>query len=247
MDIPVFTRSKNKQEPKQRLNFITMFANQKGGVGKSTLCLSYATYLTEVKGIRLVVIDADPQHSTYRKWKQDCDDHPNAKPLYNVVTFDDLDNEQETIDFIKDLRKQDYSFIIDTPGNMGLAGLIHLAHAVDVIATPVQYEKLCARSTNAFINFVLDLCDKVSPNELKKIAFIPNMHQKRWGNKEESIFVKQTEEDYSNIGLLLPRIPLSPEMRRLSIYGLTNKQKEIVGPCFEKLCDFTYNQQQSDK
>lgn len=245
MSIPTFTRSKDKPEPK--LNILTMFANQKGGVGKSTLCLSYATYLSEVKGINLVVIDADPQHSTYRKWKQDCDEHPNAEPRFNVVPFDDLDNEQETLDLIKDLRKQDYSFIIDTPGNMAMAGMMHLVHAVDVIAIPMQYEKLCARSTNSFIDFILDVSEKLKSVVHARLAFIPNMFQKRWGNKEESAFVKQTEEDYGKAGEVLPRIPLTPELRRLNVFGLTNKQKEIVGPCFEKFYNFTYNQKQSDK
>lgn len=243
MSIPTFTRSKDKPEPK--LNILTMLANQKGGVGKSTVCLSYATYLTEVKGIKLVVIDADPQHSTYRKWKQDCDDHPNAEPLFNVVTFDDLDNEQETLDLIKDLRKQDYSFIIDTPGNMAMAGMMHLVHAVDVIAIPMQYEKLCARSTNSFIDFILDVSEKLKSGVRARLAFIPNMFQRRWGNKEESKFVRQTEQDYSKAGEVLPRIPSTPEMRRLSVFGLTGKQKEIVGPSYEKLYDLSYNQKQS--
>ena len=41
---------------------IVTFANQKGGVGKTTLCVTFANYLV-TKGVRLVVIDCDFQHS----------------------------------------------------------------------------------------------------------------------------------------------------------------------------------------
>ena len=36
---------------------IVTFANQKGGVGKTTLCVTFANYLV-TKGVRVVVIDA---------------------------------------------------------------------------------------------------------------------------------------------------------------------------------------------
>lgn len=41
---------------------IVTFANQKGGVGKTTLCVTFANYLV-MKGARVVVIDCDSQHS----------------------------------------------------------------------------------------------------------------------------------------------------------------------------------------
>ena len=41
---------------------IVTFANQKGGVGKTTLCVTFANYLV-TKGVRVVVVDCDFQHS----------------------------------------------------------------------------------------------------------------------------------------------------------------------------------------
>ena len=46
-----------KKEP-----LLIAFASQKGGVGKTTLCVTFANYLV-TKGVRLVVIDCDFQHS----------------------------------------------------------------------------------------------------------------------------------------------------------------------------------------
>lgn len=49
---------------------IVTFANQKGGVGKTTLCVTFANYLV-TKGVRLVVIDCDFQHSIMKCRKTD--------------------------------------------------------------------------------------------------------------------------------------------------------------------------------
>ncbi|CAM5562693.1 ParA family protein [Eoetvoesiella caeni] len=43
---------------------IISFANQKGGVGKSTLCIQTAFFLSEDKTKRVLVIDMDPQGNT---------------------------------------------------------------------------------------------------------------------------------------------------------------------------------------
>ena len=50
---------------------IVTFANQKGGVGKTTLCVTFANYLVK-KGVRVVVIDCDFQHSIMKCRKADC-------------------------------------------------------------------------------------------------------------------------------------------------------------------------------
>ena len=49
---------------------IVTFANQKGGVGKTTLCVTFANYLV-TKGARVVVIDCDFQHSIMKCRKSD--------------------------------------------------------------------------------------------------------------------------------------------------------------------------------
>ena len=49
---------------------IVTFANQKGGVGKTTLCVTFANYLV-AKGVRVVVIDCDFQHLIMKCRKAD--------------------------------------------------------------------------------------------------------------------------------------------------------------------------------
>lgn len=43
-------------------SIIITFANQKGGVGKTTLCVTFANYLVK-KGLPVIVIDCDSQES----------------------------------------------------------------------------------------------------------------------------------------------------------------------------------------
>lgn len=43
-----------------RDNKIILFANQKGGVGKTTICGLFSNYLSDTRNVSLLVIDADP-------------------------------------------------------------------------------------------------------------------------------------------------------------------------------------------
>ena len=73
---------------------IVTFANQKGGVGKTTLCVTFANYLV-TKGVRVVVVDCDFQHSILKCRKADIKKYgvdavpyfwsPTAKQLTSCV------------------------------------------------------------------------------------------------------------------------------------------------------------------
>ena len=54
------------------MNKIIAFANQKGGVGKTTLCILFADYLAwKKKGV--VLLDADDQRSVTTKREKDVE------------------------------------------------------------------------------------------------------------------------------------------------------------------------------
>ena len=53
------------------MNKIIVFANQKGGVGKTTLCTLFANFLAS-KGIPVTVIDCDTQQTIFEKRKVVC-------------------------------------------------------------------------------------------------------------------------------------------------------------------------------
>ena len=52
-------------------NKIILFANQKGGVGKTTLCGLFSNYLSVIREVPLLVVDADPQQTYSNRRKDD--------------------------------------------------------------------------------------------------------------------------------------------------------------------------------
>ena len=54
-----------------RKNITITWANEKGGVGKTTLCTLFANYLSEKHQGEVCVLDCDRQHSIVDKRKFD--------------------------------------------------------------------------------------------------------------------------------------------------------------------------------
>ena len=65
---------------------IVTFANQKGGVGKTTLCVTFANYLV-AKGVRVVIIDCDFQHSILKCRKADLKKYGEEPVSYTHLTL----------------------------------------------------------------------------------------------------------------------------------------------------------------
>ena len=74
-------------------NKIVIFSNIKGGVGKTTLCALFASYLVE-RGYPVMAIDADLQASLYRHRKREKDVAPEAPIPWNVDLLDTANREQ---------------------------------------------------------------------------------------------------------------------------------------------------------
>ena len=60
---------------------IVTFANQKGGVGKTTLCVTFANYLV-AKGVNVIVVDTDLQQSIFKNRKADIKKYGEASMPY---------------------------------------------------------------------------------------------------------------------------------------------------------------------
>ena len=63
---------------------IVTFANQKGGTGKTTLCVTFANYLV-TKGIRTVVVDCDFQRSIAKCRNADIRKYGEEHAPYDVA------------------------------------------------------------------------------------------------------------------------------------------------------------------
>ena len=195
-----------------RDNIMITFANQKGGVGKTTLCTMFADYLA-AKGESVLVVDFDRQQTIYSKRKEDVEKYRGVRLPYTVQPFDikDTNNVRE---FLTSLREGYKGIVLmDTPGNLSI------------------------NSTATFIGFIAKL-QRMLPIMKCQFVFVVNKWDKRYGKKAELELWDKTEEKLRHFGLVTPRIEVKADMQRYNTIELMGPQKDIVSPTF----DFMYQQ-----
>ena len=120
-------------------NRIVVFANQKGGVGKSTLCMLFANYLA-YKGKPVCIIDTDLQKTILSQRKKDSEVFLGDDEPYSVQGFDVSD--PETMQQLMDSARQVDGFVLmDSPGNVSEDGLVPMFAGADFIVCPYEYEE----------------------------------------------------------------------------------------------------------
>ena len=75
---------------------IILFTNVKGGVGKTTLCSVFATYLSQ-NGRPVAVIDADIQQSLYDHRQLDLQNSPNARLPWQIKALAGMPREEVAV------------------------------------------------------------------------------------------------------------------------------------------------------
>jgi chromosome partitioning protein len=201
-----------------------IFGNQKGGVGKSTLCIMLANYLTLVKKKQVLVIDMDFQKSINEQRKFDLTKNPereNSKP-YEILVMDTEDYPK----YAEQLKKLNDYILIDLPGRLDDESLIPILKDAHYIICPFFYEIKSVLSTLNFSKFVKFL------DKNKAIFFVPN--RLKAGTKYE------TKEDVDalllGVGTITNGISDRVTLSRLSTFDITDEQKGIV----EEVFDFLY-------
>jgi chromosome partitioning protein len=236
MSIPFFSIGKNPMK-----NKIIVFANQKGGCGKTTTCVMFVDQLVQKYQHRLVMLDADPQRSIVKKQEQDLERWPLLKPLYQVVPCTQLNSERDTRDLIRAMRAEDFDFVIDTPGSLTLQGLLPLVFEADAVIVPIQLEKTSINSTTSFIEMCAMVAKENGGYKLPNFYFLPNQFNKKWGRKDEIDEQQGFLDNFAKLGTVLPKIPNSAEIQRYSTLYLTEKQHEIIDKPYDILHDCIYN------
>ena len=84
-------------------NITITWANEKGGVGKTTLCTLFANYLSEKKVSDVCVLDCDRQHSIVDKRKFDSQSLQTEKPPYEVKQIE-IDSLQQSAQLLKSVK-----------------------------------------------------------------------------------------------------------------------------------------------
>lgn len=210
-------------------NRIIIFSNIKGGVGKTTLCALFASYLAE-KGCPVIVIDADLQASLYRHRQREQDVTPDAKAPWNVELLDTADRARlEQV--MGKLKEVPGIVLIDCPGNLNDRNLEFIYKSADTAIIPLSFDADTVDATGIFVKAL----KTVSPAEL---LFLPNRINTSERKSEELRQRAQTTELLGLVGTVMPTIRQSVSVKRYTtLYPLERNQLTAVEPAFYKLME----------
>jgi chromosome partitioning protein len=208
-------------EPAKRAEVIA-FANQKGGVAKTTTTLNLAVAFSE-SGHRVLCIDLDPQGNL--TMSQGIDPDKVEKSLYDVLVHDmpiseviaerEIDIAVASIDLAgaeiamsakigreRSLEKAlkevlgEYDFIcIDTPPSLGLLTVNALTAATKVIV-PVQCEYLSMRGLVQLQNTLKMIQENLNP-DVRIEGILPTMLDSRTVHAKEAVEI--LEENFGEL------------------------------------------------
>jgi chromosome partitioning protein len=208
-------------EPEVKRAEVIAFANQKGGVAKTTTTLNLAVAFAET-GHRVLAIDMDPQGNL--TMSQGIDPDSVERSMYDVLVNDhsirdvirkrEVDVACASIDLAgaeiamsmkigreRQLQKalkpvaEDYDFVcIDTPPSLGLL-TINALTAADKVIVPVQCEYLSMRGLIQLQNTLSMIRDELNPNvEIEGI--LPTLVDSRTVHAKEAIEI--LEENFGD-------------------------------------------------
>lgn len=214
---------------------IVTFANQKGGVGKTTLCVTFANYLV-AKGMRVVVVDCDFQRSITKCRKADIKKYGEEHMPYDVLAYEV--NDKALMSGLMEKLHNDPSIdavLMDSPGSLKAEGLVPLFVNSDALVVPFHYDLVTVPSTASFLMFIDRLRKAVGGRMKARLFIVPNLHDGRVGKKSEIVVWENTREAFSNYGLVTGKIPKRADMERFSTVAGLDMQERIVAPVFDTI------------
>ena len=215
------------------MNKIIVFANQKGGCGKSTLCLLLANYLAWQKK-SVCVIDTDTQQTLVQQRKDDIEFLEDDKMPYPIQGFD-VGTPEIMQELMENAKAFDGYVLIDCPGNMKEDGLVPVLTQADYIICPFRYDQKTLSSTSAFVSILRELWNKLDCKEVP-LLFIPN-NIVRKGNIEEKRMWREVAKTFSMIGTLLESVPGRAALEKTNTYEITSVQRDVVEPTFKNVLE----------
>jgi chromosome partitioning protein len=214
------TRAEDPDEP--RTARVIAFANQKGGVAKTTSTLNLAAALKE-KELRVLCVDMDPQGNLTMSQGLNPDSIERSMfdvlvhrmPIENVIHKTEIDIAVSSIDLAgaelalssmigreRALEKAlapllgEYDYIIiDTPPSLGLLTINALV-AADGVIVPVQCEYLSLRGLVQLENTLAMIRENLNPN-VAIVGILPTMYDRRTLHTREAVEI--LEENFGDL------------------------------------------------
>ena len=209
---------------------ILTFATQKGGVGKTTLAIAFANYLSLVKNKQVKVFDFDFQRSFFQKWEEDK--ALSLPELYEVEIVGDPNQQETLLDFqdIADMKQSDTYYIFDLAGTLDEKYIELLVYS-DFVIIPFEYSDVSVKSTLVFIN-VLGMVESQANR-----VFIRSKYDKGYLYKNQA----EMDEEIRKYG----RILSSPVYKRnilqsINTRKLSYEQRDAVKKSFEELIQYIH-------
>lgn len=199
---------------------IILTTSLKGGVGKTSLCASFATFLVE-QGVPTIVVDADIQQSLSRHRKRDLEAHPSSQVPWQVqfVNTTDVEGVRTIIRRAKELP---CCVMIDCPGNIHDEAMQIIYQAADVAVIPYE---LNADSVDATVMFA----GLFKKHFTAKMFFVPNKVSAVFEKRGE---VRKAREDAMQTlkkhGTVTPDIPLTTHLNGYSTLETYNFKKRAA-------------------
>jgi len=199
---------------------IILFANQKGGVGKSTLAVLFSNYLALAKNRSVTVYDMDFQRSLYNKAQA-------AQILENEPLYEVRAAELKQFDTIyKNANKEkEHIHVIDLAGKMDDDNLIPVLKKSDLILCPFCYDEYSVSSTIEY-SFVIS---KINPD--KKLVFIPN----RVKSNVKYQTLESVQEALKNFGPVAGSISERIDFQRITTFDIPATIIGVIEPIFESI------------
>lgn len=209
-------------------NRIIAFANLKGGVGKTSICAMFASYLNEL-GKAVAVIDADIQQSLFRHRQREIQNDPNAKQPFQIIALPSRKAEDVSA-IMEKMKEVDGYILVDCPGNFEAEALKPIFESTTHVIIPLTYDDDSVDATGLFINGIRQLSTS------SKLLFAPNRIKTGVGKQSELEARKKTIDILGKVGYVAPRIKEGVAVQRYStLYPLDYYQKKAIDHSFEGL------------
>ncbi len=211
-------------------NIKVVFANQKGGVGKSTLCILFANYLAYLRK-EICVIDTDLQKTILMQRQKDAQMYDEDEEPYSVQDFD-VTTPELMEQLVENASQVPGYVLFDSPGNISEDGLAPLFVGADYIVCPYEYEDKTLDSTGVFVQVIQEL-RKHNPEMHAQVFFVPNRIDPRIGTSEEQKMWHETDEIFKQYGKVTPKVNSRAALKRTNTFELFAQQREAVKPAFD--------------
>tara|TARA_R110002124_G_scaffold251800_1_gene417060 strand:- start:410 stop:1060 length:651 start_codon:yes stop_codon:yes gene_type:complete len=201
---------------------IILFANQKGGVGKSTLATLFSNFAVQKRERKVKVFDMDFQQSLYNKYL-------NSAQLENEKLYE---VELSSIPGFKSIQKRADNdptilTVIDLAGKMDDDNLVQVFKESELIICPFCYDEYSVTSTFEFCYVV----KKVNPSS--RIILIPN--RVKSSVKYETL--DSVKQALSQFGEVTSPVSDRIDFQRLTTSYTPESLAPILDPIFNKLFD----------